>query len=140
MRNRLLAGRRGAPIRAPDVMVLDMPVDHFIRSRPALASELRAIERDAAGNPGLRRELIEFPEGRLEAGARDVGARRPDLVEFFLDRGDVIVTDFTLNTSRVHRFKTAFYREVMAALLGRGGPRVSSLDINLGSGEHNVRP
>ena len=137
---RNLAGRRGAPIAAPNERVLDMPVDAFIRSRPALAAELRAIERDAAGNPELRRELTEFLEGRLEAGAREVGGRRPDLVEFFLERGDVIVTDYTLNTSRVHRLKTAFYREVMAALLGRRGPRVSSLDINLNTGEQDVRP
>lgn len=137
---RNLASSRGAPIRAPNETVLEKPVDQFIHSRPALASELRAIERDAAGNPGLRSELTEFLEGRLEAGSREVGARRPDLVEFFLDRGDVIVTDFTLNSSRVHRFKTAFYREVMATLLGRNGPRVSSLDINLASGQHDVRP
>lgn len=137
---RNLARGRGAPIGAPNERVLDLPVDHFIRSRPALAAELRAIERDATSNPGLRGELTEFLEGRLEAGAREVGSRRPDLVEFFLDRGDVIVTDYTLNTSRVHRLKTAFYREVMAEMMGRRGPRVSSLDINLNTGESDIRP
>lgn len=137
---RNLIGRPGARIVAVNEAVLDMPVDQFIRSRPPLAAEMRAIERDAVGHPELRRALSEFLEGRLEAGAREVGARRPDLVEFFLDRGDVVVTDFTLDTSRVHRLKTAFYREVMAALLGRRGPRVSSLDINLATGEADVRP
>ena len=137
---RNLAARRASPIGVPNERVLDMPVDEFIRRNRTLAAELAAIERDAAGNPTLREELNAFLEGRLEAGAREVGARRPDLVEFFLDRGEVIVTDFTVNTSRVHRLKTAFYREVMAALLGRRGPRVSSLDINLQTGESDVRP
>jgi hypothetical protein len=134
------ARRAGSTLSPPDESVLDMPVDRFIRSRPALAAELRAIERDAAHNPELRAELTNFLEGRLGAGAREVGSRRPDLVEFFLDRGDVVVTDYTTHTSRVHRLKTAFYREVMAALIGRRGPRVSSLDINLQTGESDVRP
>jgi hypothetical protein len=61
-----------------------------------------------------------------------VGARKPDLVEFFLERGDVIITDVTTATTRVHEFKTDFYRAVLEAMISGGtGPRVYGVDLNL---------
>jgi hypothetical protein len=117
--------------------VLQEPVDHFIRQDPRLGPMWAQMERDARSNPGLRREMNTFLEGALEGGgSRQVGARKPDLVEFFLEHGDVVVTDIVYsndgNYLRVHAFKTDFYRGVVTRMIGgTGGPRVSGLDLNL---------
>lgn len=116
--------------------VLTQPVDRFIDSDPGLRGKWSQMEADARGNPELRRQMNQFLEGSLGAGSRDVGSRRPDLVEFFLEHGDVVVTDVVYSTDgnylRVHAFKTDFYRAVLTRILGgSGGPRVSGLDLNL---------
>ena len=72
----------------------------------------------------------------MDGGAREVGSRRPDLVEFFLESGDVVVTDVVYSSDgnylRVHAFKTDFYRAVLQEMIGgHGGPYVSGLDLNL---------
>lgn len=129
-----LASRgQGALLPTVNESVLRMPVDHFIETHPTLGPQWREMQRIARGNPELRREMTQFLEGRLEgAGSRMVGSRRPDLVEFFLERGNVIVTDVTTATTRVHQFKTEFYRAVMERMIsGRTGPRVYAVDINL---------
>ncbi len=59
-----------------------------------------------------RAELAEF-----EAG--NVGNKRPDLVELFFAERRAIVTDITQRTGDpLHNFKTAFYIEVLKAILG----------------------
>jgi hypothetical protein len=103
--------------------ILRMPVDEFIRRTERL-KRLRS-ELEAAGI-----DLSDFLEGRLKAGSREVGSRVPDIVEFLLDRGEIHITDITIDINPVHTFKTAFYEEVMKAIVGPKGPRVLGLDID----------
>jgi len=140
LRNTIQALRtsgRGNILHRLNESVLREPVDRFIGRNARLAPQWEQMRRDAHSNPGLRREMAAFLEGRLEGGgSREVGARRPDLVEFFLERGDVVVTDVVYSSDgnylRVHAFKTDFYRAVVTEMIGgRGGPRVSGLDLNL---------
>jgi hypothetical protein len=113
--------------------VLRTPVDEFIRRNPQLNREWQQMERDSRSNPELRRDMSQFLEGRLEGGgSREIGSRRPDIVEFFLERGEVIVTDVATATTRVHAFKTDFYRAVIETMIGsRTGPRIYGVDINV---------
>jgi hypothetical protein len=80
----------------------------------------------------LQRQLAkDFGVGSQGKGAGLVGSREPDIVEFYLDRGEIIITDITLNVeSAVHVFKSRFYQEVMQEIVGPDGPRVHALDID----------
>lgn len=121
--------------------VFKEPVDIFCRRNPRLAPIWDRLQKDALANAGLKGEIGKFLEGSIKGGgSREVGSRRPDLVEFFMDQGDVVVTDIVYsndgNYLRVHAFKTEFYRAVLQSMLGGRGPRVSGLDLNL----RTVRP
>ncbi len=124
------AGKSGL-LRRVDDSVLRTPVDEFIRQNPRLSREWAALEARARTNPGLRREMRKFLEGSRGGGARNVGSRQPDIVEFFLDSGEIVVTDITLKVGDpVHSFKTLFYREALQEMVGPRGPRVFGLDID----------
>ncbi|RZT17530.1 uncharacterized protein DUF4157 [Kribbella sp. VKM Ac-2569] len=128
---------RGQLLPRVNEAVLTEPVDMFIRRVPRLHRQWTQMEVDAMRNPDLRQQMDQFLEGSLKgAGSREVGSRRPDLVEFFLEHGDVVVTDVVYSNDgtylRMHAFKTDFYRAVVTTMIGgRGGPRVSGLDLNL---------
>jgi hypothetical protein len=125
----LAAKGRGGLLPRVNEGVLKTPVDLFIERNPGLRAKRAALEKST--NPDVRAEFKKFLEGTAEGGAREVGARTPDIVEFFLDRGEIVVTDVTAAPSPVHSFKTDFYRAVVQAMIGgRGGPRVYGLDIN----------
>jgi hypothetical protein len=123
-----------------DESVLRRPVDLFIRDNPELShswanlEKLVAVEQRERGTSDLRQRMQEFLEGKVGAGARDVGSRTPDIVEFLLDRGVVVVTDITAHTDPLHAFKTEFYKEAVRALLGGTGPAVYGLDIDFKPG------
>jgi hypothetical protein len=129
--------RRGlsSVLPAPNDEVVTMPVDEFIRRTPSLRQQWSFLERRAASDPDLRAAMSEFLEGRAQAGAREVGSRRPDIVEFFLSdvpaESRIIVTDVTTAITPLHLFKTAFYREVLVALLGGQGPQVFGVDVDI---------
>ena len=125
-------------LKAPNERVLTELVDQLILGSK-LAGELQAIKRDAARDPKLRAELSDFLEGKRKAGAGTVDKRRTDVVEFYVDSREVVVTDYTENPSRVHKLKTGFYGLVMTKMLGPDW-RVYSLDYNLKTGEADVRP
>jgi hypothetical protein len=117
-----------------NLSVLETPVDLFIEQTPSLRKMKAAIEHEARDPErwGLLLELENFLEGRTKAGARELASRKPDIVEFFLDRSEIVITDVTTATTSVHSFKTAFYREVMSALVGETpGLRVYALDLNV---------
>ena len=125
---------RGNLLPRFDDTVLRMPVDEFIRRRPDLRSRWAELARRARGSPELQFQMQEFLEGRIRGGGREVGARQPDLVEFFLDRGEIVVTDVTTAIRGLHVFKTAFYRAVLDAMVGGGtGPQIYGLDIDVSS-------
>jgi hypothetical protein len=112
-----------------DDSVLSVPIDIFIRRH--LNAEWAALEAQARRNPDLAQEMQKFLEGKLKAGARNVGARETDIVEFFLDEGEIIVTDITRAVGDpVHTFKTRFYQEVIRVMVGPSGPKVFGLDID----------
>jgi hypothetical protein len=109
-----------------DTTILDMPVDHFIRNQGSagLQAEWNRLNAD----PSLRRQLNKALD--LSKDPR-VGARRPDIVEFFLADGEIIVTDTTLDVeSSVHQFKTRLYREILQAMVGPNGPNVYGFDVD----------
>jgi hypothetical protein len=123
----LAAAGRGHLLPALDESVLNLPVDVFIQGNPTLRARFNRLSR------ADRRAFLEGGGRRAgaEMGARTVGGRNPDIVEFFLDEGDIVVTDITTATTPGHVFKTEFYREVMRSIVGGQGPRVSALDLNL---------
>jgi hypothetical protein len=99
--------------------VLRMPVDLFINRSPRLGRLWAALSR------ADREQFLG------DIGGLIVGNRVPDIVEFLLDRGLIVITDITLDPlSALHYFKTEFYVEVMLALLGGRGPLVRGEDIN----------
>lgn len=110
--------------------VLRLPIDEFIRRNPGLNNQWQQMQGEARYNPELRRMMRDFIDGRLQAGGREIGNRETDIVEFFLDRGEVIVTDITTDSNRVHQFKTEFYRVVLETMMPNG-PRVYGLDLNV---------
>ena len=118
---------QGALLPAVDESVLNMPVDEFIRSRGS--PDLQLAARRLQGHPDF---IKEFVTGKKGQGVGIVGARETDIAEFFLDQGEVVVTDITLDVdSQVHQFKTDFYREVLQQMIGNNsGIRVYGLDIN----------
>jgi hypothetical protein len=112
---------------AVDESVLGMPVDEFIRSQGS--SRLRSMANDLRNHPDFIKEFVSGGKGQ---GTGNVGARKPDIIEFFLDRNEVVITDITLDVnSPVHQFKTEFYREVLQKMLG-SNPKIDvyGLDIN----------
>ena len=113
---------------------LKMPVDHFVENvaSPDLQKAWRELKVKARANPDLQLQLQkEFGVGAQGTGAREIGARRPDIVEFFLDEGEIIITDITTDVaSPVHQFKSQLYREVLENMVGQKGPRVYGLDID----------
>lgn len=134
LRNTMLAlqGKgRGSLLPVVNEEVLRTPIDQFIRDRSVLATEMAQLRQRAAGNPVLRDEINNFIDGGSGHGGRDIASRTPDIVEFFLDRGEIVITDITQDPlSPVHQFKTQFYVEVFRAMLGGQGPQVYALDIN----------
>ncbi len=114
--------------------VLEYPVDFFIEQKGS--AELKKAWRElmalAKTDHGLAKRLSkEFGVGREGIGAGTVGSRRPDIVEFYLDIGEIVVTDITTDVvGKVHSFKTKFYREVLESMVGPNGPKVYGLDIN----------
>jgi hypothetical protein len=134
LRNAMLALHdqgRGTLLPAVNEEVLRTPIDQFIRDRPALATEMAQLRQRAATNPELQKEINNFIDGGSGQGGRDIASRTPDIVEFFLGRGEIVVTDITQDPlSPVHQFKTKFYVEVFRAVLGGQGPQVYGLDIN----------
>jgi hypothetical protein len=109
-----------------DESVLAMPVDRFIADRGS--AQLQAMARDLENNPNFIREFGGGGAGGPGAGF--VGNRETDIVEFFLDRREVVVTDITLKVlDPVHQFKSIFYKEVLQEMLGEN-ISVFALDIN----------
>jgi hypothetical protein len=125
-RQELGAAGRADLLPEVDRTVLDLPIDQFIENRgsPDLVAEWNRLNAD----PSLRRKLE-----RTFDLAKDprVGARRPDIVEFFLADGEVVVTDITLDVeSSIHQFKTRFYREVLHEMVGGEGRNIYGHDID----------
>lgn len=128
--------KAGQPTLLPEVKtdVLNMPVDHFITQQgsPDLRQAWRELKELSRADPDLAQRLSrEFGVGSQGRGAGLVGSRRPDIVEFFLDRGEIVVTDITTDVvGKVHMFKSKFYREVIENMVGPGGPKVYGVDIH----------
>jgi hypothetical protein len=97
--------------------VLKTPVDEFARTR--LGAEWNALsEADRTKFLG-------------EIGGREVGARVPDIVEFFLGERQIRMIDITEDVlGPLHRFKSDFYKAVMQEICGSNGPQVWTQDIN----------
>lgn len=125
-------GAQGKKQLLPEVdeKILDMPVDYFIEN--AASQDLKAAWRQLKANPNTRSELAKaFGTSAESIGAGKVGARKPDIVEFFLDKNRVVITDITTDPlSPVHQFKSQFYKETLENILGKKGPKVFAVDIN----------
>ncbi|HTS30928.1 MAG TPA: DUF4157 domain-containing protein [Bryobacteraceae bacterium] len=125
-------GKKGLQGLLPrvDTTVLDMPVDRFIADRGS--PELQAEAARLQDHPDF---IKQFGAGRKNMGAGLVGARETDIVEFFLDEREVVITDITLDPlSAVHQFKSRFYKEVLENMLSGSGISVFAHDINPISG------
>jgi hypothetical protein len=105
---------------------------------PTLALQMMAfLENSRVARSQPFGTVSRFLGGSYQPGAGNVGSRTPDIVEFFLDRpglpggrGEIVITDITLDIGAVHQFKTRFYRAVMVQIVGTSGPRVYGIDIN----------
>jgi hypothetical protein len=99
--------------------VLTTPVDLFIDTNTALRNAWNRLSRE---------DQTKFLG---EIGARNVDAREPDIVEFFLDDGRIVVWDITEDPlGRLHRFKSDFYKAVIENMCGPQGPQVWTADID----------
>ena len=98
--------------------MLTVPVDEFIRSS-GLNRAWRALS------------LADRTKFLGEIGAGNVGARVPDIAEFFLAEHRIVMTDITEDVlSPLHRFKSDFYKAAMQEMCGPKGPAVWTQDIN----------
>jgi hypothetical protein len=100
--------------------ILGKKAGNFIDSDPVLQAQKNVLETHK--NPEVQRIWKEwyadFKEGT-------VGAKKPDIIEFLLDRDLAVVSDPTLATPSlfgpVHEFKTLFYKRVIE--------KVTSLEV-----------
>jgi hypothetical protein len=104
----------------------------FIDKNARLKKLWAELDEKARYNPDLRAEMDEFIGATHVSGVGTgfVESRRPDLVEFFLDKNTIVVTDQTTKVALFHIFKTVFYTEVMRALMGHRA-NVYGVDIDL---------
>jgi hypothetical protein len=125
-RDALRAAGRTDLLPEGDATVLNMPIDRFIEGRGS--ADLNAEWTRLNADPSLRKQLNTTFD--LAKDPR-VGARRPDIVEFFLAEKEIVITDITLDVeSSIHQFKTRFYREVLHILVGGEGPEIYGHDID----------
>jgi hypothetical protein len=134
-------GRDPVPRLDEAARVLDQDTEGFIRSRPILRriwegwdarlarqlldvdAQLRAAggERGRVDELNARRTRLQAQKAELEEfGRGTVGAKRPDLVELFLEALRAEVTDVTQLPldDPMHNFKTLVYVELIKVLTG----------------------
>jgi hypothetical protein len=143
MQARLIRDGLGDLLPQVDETVLNIPLDEFIVGNDALRTMRNSLmdRIRASMRPGesitaspTYQELQSMLQGSLRAGATEGAARRPDIVEFFLDERRINITDVTTQSVdglSVHAFKTLLYVELMKAIVGPNGPAVVGQDIQM---------
>jgi hypothetical protein len=136
--NNAQLAKLGKPTVKLNPAVLEMRADEFILKDPELAAEWERFELvvQSKESPLIRQssKYRNLPEAYKNLGPDSmrqlredfskfqkglIGAKKPDVVDFFLDQNRAVVTDITKQiNSPWHKFKSDVYRKSLRELTG----------------------